>query len=500
MAKKQKTFKPKARVPRGFRDMAGDELYLQRRMIATISDVYQSHGFDALDTSAFEYADALGKFLPDEDRPNAGVFALEDDDKQWLSLRYDLTAPLARYVAEHYDALPKPFRRYQWGPVWRNEKPGPGRYRQFLQIDADTVGAANMGADAEICMMAADCMAALGIAQGDYVVRINNRKIMDGLLQRIGLEAEQPDYETRRLAILRAMDKYDRLGLAGVRDLLGSGRRDESGDFTPGADLEDTQIDAVAGLVSAVGDTRPDMLDALEKQVGETPAGAEGIAELRKMDALFTRLGYGVDRLCIDPAVVRGLGYYTGPVYEIDLTFDARDADGTLTRFGSVGGGGRYDDLIKRFKGVEIPATGISIGVSRLAAALTLLDKADAHASPPLIVVLLMDKQTRTDMAALVQDLRAAGLRAELYMGDSAMKAQLRYADARNARFVVIEGEDERAQGMVTLKDLALGKQKSAEIENNAEWRASAHAQQTIAKDTLIDVLTDALGTATPSR
>ena len=323
---------------------------------------------------------------------------------------------------------------------------------------------------------------------------------MDGLLQRIGLEAEQPDYETRRLVILRAMDKYDRLGLAGVRDLLGSGRRDESGDFTPGADLEDTQIDAVAGLVSAVGDTRPDMLDALEKQVGETPAGAEGIAELRQMDALFTRLGYGVDRLCIDPAVVRGLGYYTGPVYEIDLTFDARDADGTLTRFGSVGGGGRYDDLIKRFKGVEIPATGISIGVSRLAAALTLLDKADAHASPPLIVVLVMDKQTRTDMAALVQDLRAAGLRAELYMGDSAMKAQLRYADARNARFVVIEGEDERAQGMVTLKDLALGKQKSAEIENNAEWRASAHAQQTIAKDTLIDVLTDALGTATPSR
>ena len=485
MTKKQKTFKPKARVPRGFRDMAGTEFVLQQRMIAIISDVYQSYGFDALDTSAFEYADALGKFLPDADRPNEGVFALEDDDKQWLSLRYDLTAPLARYVAENYDGLPKPFRRFQWGPVWRNEKPGPGRYRQFLQIDADTVGAGNMGADAEICMMAADCMAALGIGKGDYLVRINNRKIMDGLLQRIGLTNELADYETRRLTILRAMDKYDRLGLAGVRDLLGAGRRDESGDFTAGAGLDDAQIDAVAGLVSAQGASRPEMLDALEAQIGDTASGAGGIAELREMDALFTRLGYGVERLCIDPTIVRGLGYYTGPVYEIDLTFDTQDGDGAVTRFGSVGGGGRYDDLIKRFKGVEIPATGISIGVSRLAAALALLGRTEARATQPLVVVLLMDKETRPELAALVQGLRGAGLRAELYMGDSAMKAQLRYADARNARFVVIEGEDERAKGVVTIKDLELGKQKSAEIEDNAEWRASTHAQFEVRKNEL---------------
>jgi histidyl-tRNA synthetase len=489
MAKKQKTFKPKARVPRGFRDMAGAELALQQRMIATISDVYQSYGFDALDTSAFEYADALGKFLPDADRPNEGVFALEDDDKQWLSLRYDLTAPLARYVAEHYDALPKPFRRFQWGPVWRNEKPGPGRYRQFLQIDADTVGAGNMGADAEICMMAADCMAALGIGEGDYLVRINNRKIMDGLLQRIGLTTEQADYEARRMTILRAMDKYDRLGLAGVRDLLGAGRRDESGDFTAGAGLGEAQIEAVIGLVSAQGDSRPEMLDALEAQIGDTASGASGIAELRDMDALFTRLGYGVERLCIDPTIVRGLGYYTGPVYEIDLTFDTQDSDGTVTRFGSVGGGGRYDDLIKRFKGVEIPATGISIGVSRLAAALALLGQADTGAVQPLVVVLVMDKQTRPELAALVQGLRAAGVRAELYMGDSAMKAQLRYADARKARFVVIEGEDERAKGVVTVKDLELGKQKSAEIEDNAEWRASSHAQFEVKKNELSETI-----------
>ena len=481
-AKKQKKFKPKARTPRGLRDMAGDELRLQNHMIATIAKVYESYGFDALDTSAFEYADALGKFLPDDDRPNEGVFSLEDDDGQWMSLRYDLTAPLARYVAEHYDRLPKPLRRFQYGPVWRNEKPGPGRYRQFMQIDADTVGAANQGADAEICMMAADCMEALGISRGDYVVRINNRKIMDGLLAAIGLDSEAEDFETRRLTILRAMDKFDRLGLDGVRALLGEGRKDDSGDFTKGAGLDAAQIETVAAMVSIAADNRTDTLKAMAELVGETESGKQGLEELVTMSALFSRLGYDADRLKIDPSVVRGLGYYTGPVYEIELTFEAEDEDGELTRFGSVGGGGRYDDLVKRFKGVEIPATGISIGVSRLAAALTLLGKGATGKADDLVVVTVMDKDTSPELMALVTDLRAAGIRAEMYMGDSAMKAQLRYADARGARLVVIEGEDERAAGVVTLKDLALGAEKSAEIEDNAEWRASEHAQQQVAK------------------
>ena len=480
--KKQKKFKPKARTPRGLRDMAGGELALQNHMIATISKVYEAYGFDALDSSAFEYADALGKFLPDDDRPNEGVFSLQDDDGQWLSLRYDLTAPLARYVAEHYDRLPKPLRRFQYGPVWRNEKPGPGRYRQFMQIDADTVGAANQAADAEICMMAADCMEALGIQRGDYVVRINNRKIMDGLLAAIGLDAEAEDFEARRLTILRAMDKYDRLGLEGVKALLGDGRKDDSGDFTKGAGLDAEQIETVAQMVAISADSRTDTLKAMAELVGETTSGKQGLDELRDMAALFSKLGYEVDRLKIDPSVVRGLGYYTGPVYEIELTFEAEGEDGELARFGSVGGGGRYDDLVKRFKGVEIPATGISIGVSRLAAALTLLGKGDGGQAEPLVVVTVMDKETRADLMALVAELRAAGIRAELYMGDSAMKAQLRYADARGARLVVIEGEDERAAGVVTLKDLALGAEKSAEIEDNAEWRASEHAQQQVKK------------------
>ena len=484
-AKKQKKFKPKARTPRGLRDMAGDELRLQNHMIATIVQVYESYGFGELDTSAFEYADALGKFLPDDDRPNEGVFSLEDDDGQWMSLRYDLTAPLARYVAEHYDRLPKPLRRFQFGPVWRNEKPGPGRYRQFMQIDADTVGAANQAADAEICMMAADCMEALGLERGDYVVRINNRKIMDGLLVAIGLDPAAEDYEATRLTILRAMDKMDRLGLDAVKALLGDGRKDDSGDFTKGAQLTPEQIDKVAQMVAIDAKDRDHALDAMAELVGDTDLGQQGLAELRDMATLFATLGYGEDRLAIDPSIVRGLGYYTGPVYEIELTFEAHDENGELARFGSVGGGGRYDDLVKRFKGIEIPATGISIGVSRLAAALTLLGKAGAGQPDDLIVVTVMDKETRPQLMALVRELRQQGLRAELYMGDSAMKAQLRYADARGARFVVIEGEDERAAGEVTIKDLQLGKEKSAEIDDNAEWRASEHAQQQVPRDDL---------------
>ena len=329
-------------------------------------------------------------------------------------------------------------------------------------------------------------MEALGIERGDYVVRINNRKIMDGLLEAIGLDPQGEDFESRRLTILRAMDKYDRLGLDGVTALLGDGRKDESGDFTKGAGLDAGQIDKVAQMVSISADDRTSALESMAALVKQTESGKQGLDELVEMAALFTKLGYDADRLAIDPSVVRGLGYYTGPVYEIELTFEAQDENGELARFGSVGGGGRYDDLVKRFKGIEIPATGISIGVSRLAAALMLLGKGAAVAPAPLVVVAVMDKDTRPDLMALVSELRAAGIRAEMYMGDSAMKAQLRYADARGARLVVIEGEDERAKGEVTLKDLQLGAEKSAEIEDNAEWRASEHAQKQVKRADLV--------------
>src|SRR6186713_2144348 len=238
-----KSNKLKARLPRGLADRGPAEIAATRQMTDAIRSVYERYGFEPVETPAIEYTDALGKFLPDQDRPNEGVFSFQDDDEQWLSLRYDLTAPLARYVAENFDALPKPYRSYREGWVFRNEKPGPGRFRQFMQFDADTVGSASMAADAEICMMAADTMEKLGVPRGSYVVKINNRKVLDGVLESIGLAGDAN--AGKRLTVLRAIDKLDRLGPQGVRALLGEGRKDESGDFTKGAGLADEQIDRV---------------------------------------------------------------------------------------------------------------------------------------------------------------------------------------------------------------------------------------------------------------
>ena len=246
-------------LPRGFADRDASDIAAAEAMMAKIREVYALYGFEAVETPFIEYTEALGKFLPDQDRPNEGVFSFQDDDEQWLSLRYDLTAPLARHVAENYDRLPKPYRSYRAGWVFRNEKPGPGRFRQFMQFDADTVGASSPAADAEICMMAADCLEALGIARGDYVIKVNNRKVLDGVMEAIGLGGEANS--GRRLTVLRAIDKLDRFGVDGVRDLLGEGRKDESGDFTKGAGLEEWQIDAsdpsiLAGVSVTLRSTR----------------------------------------------------------------------------------------------------------------------------------------------------------------------------------------------------------------------------------------------------
>ena len=237
-----------AQKPRGFVDREARDIAAADAMMAKIREVYALYGFEAVETPFVEYTQALGKFLPDLDRPNEGVFSFQDDDEQWLSLRYDLTAPLARYVAEHYERLPKPYRSYRAGWVFRNEKPGPGRFRQFMQFDADTVGSASPAADAEICMMAADCLEALGIKRGDYVVKVNNRKVLDGVMEAIGLGGEEN--AGRRLTVLRAIDKLDRLGAEGVRALLGAGRKDESGDFTKGAGLADKSVDDVIAVWS----------------------------------------------------------------------------------------------------------------------------------------------------------------------------------------------------------------------------------------------------------
>ena len=484
MAKKQKTFKPKARVPRGFRDRLGPELAAEREMLARISAVYEAYGFDPLETPAFEYTDALGKFLPDVDRPNEGVFSLQDDDDQWLSLRYDLTAPLARFVAEHYDALPKPFRRYQVGPVWRNEKPGPGRFRQFTQCDADTVGAPAPHADAEMCALFAEVIDAAGVPKGDYAIRVSNRKVVDGLFERLGLEGD--DEALRRLNVMRSMDKFDRLGEAGVRLLLGPGRKDESGDFTDGVGLADNEIDAVVQFLNATLGDDAETLAALEKTLGTTASGAAGLQELADIARQIPD-DYK-DAVSIDCSIIRGLEYYTGPVFEADLTFEAKDEKGRPVRFGSVGGGGRYDGLVKRFKGVEVPAVGISVGVSRLLAALALRDDQASAPSGP-VVVLALEKDQMASYQAMAAELRAAGLRAEVYLGGSNFAKQLKYADKRSAPVAIIQGGDEREQGEVTLKDLVLGEKLSKEIEDNKAWREDQPAQFSVPRGDLVDAV-----------
>ena len=493
MAKQKKPQRPKARRPRGFEDKPPTVLRAERRLVAAASAVYEKSGFEPLETSAFEYADALGTFLPDADRPNSGVFALQDDDHQWMSLRYDLTAPLARHVAENYDALAKPFRRWQSGSVWRNEKPGPGRFREFIQCDADSVGAGGPAADAEMIAMAADVMMAAGLDEGEYVIRYNDRRLLDGVLDGAAVPTGEDGGETR-LTVLRAIDKLDRLGLAGVELLLGEGRKDDSGDFTKGAGLEPPAIKAVLDFVQVADLPADQRVAALKDALNMTETLEAVFGETAMLDACLSSLGVKEARAVLDPAIVRGLAYYTGPVFEAELLLEIENEKGQPVRVGSVGGGGRYDDLVARFKGQQVPATGFSFGVSRFASALRLTGRLDAAEAEPLAVVLAVEKDQAPAYFALAARLRAdAGVRAELFVGGGNMGKQLKYADKRGARFAVIVGEDERMAGHVTVKDLSLGARMSAEIESNEEWRAARPAQETIAQDQLVSWIKAAL-------
>ncbi|MGA9084699.1 MAG: histidine--tRNA ligase, partial [Pseudolabrys sp.] len=457
-------------------DRGPAEIAATRHMVEAIRVVFERYGFEPMETPAIEYTDALGKFLPDQDRPNEGVFSFQDDDEQWLSLRYDLTAPLARYVAENFQNLALPYRSYRYGWVFRNEKPGPGRFRQFMQFDADTVGAASMAADAEMCMLAADTMEALGIPRGSYVVKVNNRKILDGAMDALQIPAE------KRLTTMRAIDKLDRLGVDGVKMLLGKGRKDESGDFTKGAELADSQI---AGVVAAIAG-KSDVASAATSTLGEQ--------ELAEIAALVRAAGYD-DRVRIDKTVVRGLEYYTGPVYEVELTFEINDEKGRPVRFGSVGGGGRYDGLVSRFRGEPVPATGFSIGVSRLQAALTHLGKISETPTPGPVLVTVFDRDRVADYQRMVSALRAASVRAELYLGNpkNSLGTQLKYGDKRGSPCAIIQGGDEKARGEVQIKDLILGATLTGIKDREEYLKKQAEAQFAVKEGALVDAVLDLL-------
>lgn len=484
MAKQKKQPRPKAETPKGFRDYFGAEVVERQAMLSKIAEVYHRYGFDPLETSAVETVEALGKFLPDVDRPNEGVFAFEEDDK-WLALRYDMTAPLARVAAQYRNDLPSPYRRYTMGPVWRNEKPGPGRFRQFYQCDADTVGAPSVAADAEICAMLSDCLEAVGIERGDYVVRVNNRKVLNGVMEVAGLAGD--DKEGARGIVLRAIDKMDRLGEQGVRDLLGEGRKDESGDFTAGAGITAADADKIIAFVQATAGDNATTIANLKALTEGSDIGTQGVIELEQIASLLAAQGYGPDRIIIDPSVVRGLGYYTGPVYEAELTFDVQNEKGQTVQFGSVAGGGRYDDLVKRFTGQEVPATGVSIGVDRLLAALHATGKLKGEDAGPVIVT-VMDRDRMAEYQAMASTLRNAGIRAEVYLGNPKnFGNQLKYADKRRSPVAIIQGSDEADRGVVQLKDLILGA-KLAEDATLEEWKSQPAQTEVPVADLIAEV------------
>ncbi|MDQ0419586.1 histidyl-tRNA synthetase [Peteryoungia aggregata LMG 23059] len=530
--KNKKPSKLKARLPRGFVDREAADIRAANQMMETIREVYERYGFDPIETPLFEYTDALGKFLPDSDRPNEGVFSLQDDDEQWMSLRYDLTAPMARHVAENFQEIQLPFRTYRAGYVFRNEKPGPGRFRQFMQFDADTVGAPGVQADAEMCMMMADTLEALGIKRGDYVIRVNSRALLDSILAARGVT------DTQKLGVLRSLDKFDKFGWEGVFRLLTTGRKDESGDVTAGVGLpaeraaelyrlfvepsiqstpdeplvcsfgpevvtfSQTQLELYAAYkedgepVFSEEEVRSGELNwllpiivLLASPLDETRVDLLSLIRVFQIHRMVRSAGYGSDRIKIDPSCVRGLEYYTGPVFEAELTFDVTNEKGEKVVFGSVGGGGRYDGLVSRFMGQPVPATGFSIGVSRLMTALKNLGKLgqDDVLGPVLVTVMDGDVESMGRYQKFTQDLRNAGIRAEMYQGNwKKFGNQLKYADRRNAPIAIIQGGDERAQGVVQIKDLIEGKRLSGEITDNAEWREARVAQEVVAETDLV--------------
>ncbi len=482
------------RLYRGFRDQFAADVAARDRMLTAIKEVYERYGFTPLETPAVEYVEVLGKFLPESQTPESGIFAFPNEDQEWVALRYDLTASLSRVFAQYVD-LPRPFRRYQVGPVWRLEKPGPDHFREFYQFDFDIVGAKTMMSDAEACCVLCDALEAIGIQRGKYVIKVNNRKVLNGVLEACGLgliNAEDP--AAVPMNVLRSIDKFDRLGWAGVKELLTTGRQDASGDLTPGLDLAEPVVEAIRVYLAVQDPDRGAVCDRLGAVIGESRLGREGIDELREINDYLTALGYGSERVVFDPTVVRGLGYYTGPVYEAVLTFDVTDELGSVKSFGSIGGGGRYDGLVKRFTGQETPATGASIGVDRLMAALKLLGVTGSQTGAAEVLVSAMDKSRPREYMRMAQDLREGGIRTELYLGSKGISGQFKYADKLGIRLVVIAGEDEFAKGEVQIKDLDEGAELAQEVLDRETWRKDRPAQWAVKRENLVAACRERLG------
>ena len=473
----KKTFKPTSELPNGFADRQEEELLIRDLLISNIKKIMSKYGFQYLETPSFEYTDSIGKFLPDKDRPSEGVFSFEDE-KKWLSLRYDLTAPLARYAAKNFDSLPRPFKRFQLGTVWRNEKPGPGRFREFLQFDADYIGTSNLFSDAELCFLISEILNSCGLEKSEFIVKISNRKLSKGLLEKLNITDEQKQSIT-----LRAIDKLDRVGVEGVQYLLGKGRKDKSGDFTKGAELEESQIKEIIKFLN-IKNLSDKNFEKIREIAADNKSMNNGIKELELMEKYF--LLFNFTNYIFDPTVVRGLEYYTGPIFEANLTFGVKNNKGQEIEFGSVGGGGRYDDLVKRFNNQDCPSTGISVGLDRLIYAILQKNKIKAEKKNPVLIC-VFDEKYMDFYIKILNVLRSKNISAEIYSGSSNIKSQFKYADRRGCDFVILCGDDEVSKNVVTIKNLNVGKQMSENIKDRSEWKQSLEAQKTVAFDQLLN-------------
>jgi len=433
---KEKKIKPSKELPSGFIDRKEKELLIRDFVISNIKEVMINYGFQYLETPSFEYTDSIGKFLPDKDRPGEGIFSFKDENK-WLSLRYDLTAPLARYCAKYFNEIPKPFKRYQLGTVWRNEKPGPGRYREFLQFDADYVGTKNLQADAELCVLISEILEKCGLDKTDYTVRISSRKFTDKLFEKLKITSKE-----QISTILRALDKIDRLGWDEAKKLLGEGRKDKSGDYTKGANLKNEQINVIQ---SALKNELPENDDVLE------------IIKIFK--------AYNFKNYKFDPSCIRGLEYYTGPIFEVNLNFEVKNFKGQSIQFGSIGGGGRYDNLVSNFGNFDCPATGISIGLDRLVFALMQKKNFNIKAAKP-IVICVFDEDNTKEYVEILKKLRSSKINSEIYPGKGNLKKQMEYANKIQSPCVIFYGEDEIKKSEVKLRNLKTGNESSVKLEN----------------------------------
>ena len=466
MTKKEKKSRAKAINPKGFRDYFHPYLKLRDRVLKTISETYELYGFEKLETPAVETLDALGKFLPDVDRPNEGVFAWKDHLNDWLALRYDLTAPLARAFSQHRNNITLPYKRYSYGPVWRNEKPGPDRFRQFYQCDADVVGSNSFIADSEMCMMVFDALERLEFDHQDFCTRISNRKLLSGLIENISADKNKSNIDFEG-SIFRAIDKLDRLGEEGVRSLLGKGRKDESGDFTEGVNLTESQIDLILEFLNISGLDADKTLKKIETLTKNSATGSQGLEELKNITEVLLKRGYPESIFRIDPSVVRGLGYYTGTVFETEFV----EQSNSLKSIGSISGGGRYDNLVSRFTGQLVPATGVSLGVDRIILNLEKNSNKSREVSLP-VVVTIMDKKFIDFYSKIVSEFRQNGIAADLYLGNPKdFGKQIKYADSRNALYAIVAGSEEIEKNIVQVKDLRLGKSLSKNIQSNEQWK-----------------------------